>query len=59
MKGDYGVKPTQEQIAASVRLAKCIECGEWVVSDPNLPMFKVNENGKDYDYFYCGCRGWD
>jgi hypothetical protein len=55
MKGDYGIKPTQEQVDTGVRLAKCIDCGEWVVSDPKLPMFQV---GRDYDYFYCGCRGW-
>jgi hypothetical protein len=59
MKGDYGKKPTPEQVAAGIRLAKCVDCDEWGVSDPTLPMFQEGQKDCGYDYFYCGCRGWD
>lgn len=40
----------------SERKARC-RCGKLVESSTNLAFFK-QQSDKDYDSFYCGCRGW-
>lgn len=40
------------------RKAKCTDCGNIEISSYDLPFFKHNR-GKQYDGFYCGCRGWN
>jgi len=41
------------------RKAKCTICGEEEPSSINLPFFEYLGPEFDYDYYYCGCRGWD
>lgn len=38
--------------------AKCIYCGDLVVSDHQLAFFRSIPE-QQYDSYYCGCRGWD
>lgn len=40
------------------RLAKCSDCGAKVDSWDKLPWF-IARPEREYDEFYCGCRGWD
>lgn len=42
----------------SNREAKCLLCNERQPSDTNLPFFEYKPN-REYDGFYCGCRGYD
>jgi len=45
------------------RHAICLTCGKITESKWGLPFFKydpgININGRTYDEYYCGCRGWD
>ena len=40
------------------RTAICPYCKSKVQSDMSLAFFEYRP-GKDYDSYYCGCRGWD
>lgn len=40
------------------RLAKCGICKKSVPSNTNLAFFEHCPD-KEFDRFYCGCRGWD
>ena len=40
------------------RKAKCSYCEKMEDSSWSKPFFEYQPN-KEYDYFYCGCRGWD
>ena len=40
------------------RQAKCSYCNHTVNSSAKLAFFK-NRPDKQFDSFYCGCRGWD
>lgn len=40
------------------RMARCSYCGAKRPSSPSLPFFG-HLDGREYDSFYCGCRGWD
>ncbi len=51
-------KEIAEKKSLAGRKAKCSYCGEIVDSNYNLPFFELRED-KQYDGFYCGCRGWD
>jgi hypothetical protein len=39
------------------RVAKCTSCGLISNSQDDLPFFQPTPE-KDYDLYYCGCRGW-
>lgn len=39
------------------RLAKCNNCKNITTSNFNLPFYFQTDTS--YDYFYCGCFGWD
>ena len=40
------------------RLARCSYCRKTAPSNIDLPFF-THIPDKDYDDYYCGCRGWD
>lgn len=40
------------------RKARCTYCGCIVDSKLTLPFFHFNPN-REFDEYYCGCRGWD
>ena len=47
-----------EQPNLEGRLAKCTCCGRKEPSSLKLPFFRYKPD-KEFDSFYCGCRGWD
>jgi len=40
------------------RMARCVYCNAEEPSSSGLPFFKHLPD-KEFDEFYCGCRGWD
>lgn len=52
------VEVSNEQPNLIGRKSKCRECGNTTNSSLNLPFFHYNKD-KNYDYYYCGCYGWE
>lgn len=50
--------PMEEVPDLSNREAKCLYCGTFCPSDTKLPFFEY-VGDREYDRFYCGCRGWN
>lgn len=49
----------EEQPDLSSRKARCVYCGKERESDKDrLPFFEYVP-GREYDRYYCGCKGWD
>lgn len=43
----------------SKREAKCDYCGHKAKSNPGKLAFFAHKPEKEFDEYYCGCRGWD
>lgn len=59
----FGIHPGATEIVDEApslegRTAYCTYCDKEVPSDYSLPFFEYRPN-KEYDKYYCGCRGWD
>lgn len=48
----------EEQPILRNRKAKCCWCGKVTRSSFSLPYFEFKP-AKEYDSYYCGCKGWD
>lgn len=49
-----------QQPDLSDRRALCLQCGTRLVpSEPGKLAFFAHRPDRDYDGYYCGCRGWD
>jgi len=59
----YGIHPGAGQVVEppdlTGREAKCYYCGKIVSSMNGRIQFFNHLPEKDYDEFYCGCKGWD
>lgn len=60
IRKDYDVikKICEKNEGLEGREAKCTDCGYKTDSNWDLPFFKYNPDYK-YDFYFCGCRGWD
>lgn len=50
-------KVSKEQPNLEDRRAKCAYCGKTTDSKLTLPFFEYRPK-KEFDEYYCGCRGW-
>lgn len=56
--GSPAAKIASEQPDLTGRMARCGTTCKEVPSSPNLAFFK-HQPDRDFDSYYCGCRGWD
>jgi len=57
LNGDDGITPVDAPNLEG-RKARCAYCWHEVVSDLELAFFEYRPQ-KEFDCYYCGCRGWD
>lgn len=50
--------PATNKPILSGRFAVCADCGRKIPSTLSLPFFEYIPH-KEFDSFYCGCRGWN
>lgn len=51
-------EPAEEEPTLENREATCIYCRKKEKSKLSLPFFQHRPN-KEFDQYYCGCKGWD